>query len=448
MNPVQILEDFLGRFCLSDRPLLLALSGGSDSLCLFYALLEYQKCHPIAFHIAHINHGWRVESSQEAIALERLANHYGIPFHGIRLDLSPIKGNLENISRQARYQFFSQLCAQFGFQAVLLGHHRDDQVETVLKRVLEGAHWSHCGGLKPSSTIYGICVLRPFLKLTKKQIRVWLQQQDKEPFEDATNFNVRFLRARMRKRILPYLSREFGKEVEQPLIILSEETQELADYFDEKIKPFIENVIKGPLGVYLDLANDRPCNGLEIKYLIRKFLEKEKLNLSRAAIDSLTQGIMEKAANRPMNIKGQTIWVDRQRLFIPSFSKELFSEPILLTRGCVFIPNWIIEVKEGVELLPPTSWREGWLGVFKAALPREDGYYLSLPDSSASYQLGKTSISKWWNQHKIPAFLRSVIPVIWHGKTIYHEFLTGRSKMGKSNTNLLEVTLKYQHKEL
>src|SRR6476620_6970567 len=137
-----IVLSFLKRYGDLNRPMLLALSGGPDSLSLLHLLLNCQKKLQFTFGIAHIDHRWRSESKEEAESLRQLAETHQISFHLKVLDPSSFQGNLEENCRQKRLEFFRQLCHEYRYQAVLLGHHANDQAETVLKRLLEGSGWN------------------------------------------------------------------------------------------------------------------------------------------------------------------------------------------------------------------------------------------------------------------------------------------------------------------
>ena len=104
-------------------PFILGLSGGADSLSLFYALLACK----IPFIIAHIDHGWREQSENEAKQLSQLAIAHNIPFYLKKLDPRQIQGNLESGCRKERYLFFKELCKETGAQGVILGHHANVQ---------------------------------------------------------------------------------------------------------------------------------------------------------------------------------------------------------------------------------------------------------------------------------------------------------------------------------
>ena len=107
---------------------LLALSGGSDSMYLFHQLLDGKY----DFAVAHVDHGWRETSKEEALWLKEYCEARGITFYGHKLDR--VLG--EDEARRARLAFFRSI---EGFDAVLMAHHADDQVETILKRLFEGS---------------------------------------------------------------------------------------------------------------------------------------------------------------------------------------------------------------------------------------------------------------------------------------------------------------------
>ncbi len=429
MDLIQVIDHFLKQYCPSNQPLLLGLSGGADSLCLFHCLLACHQKYPFSFHVAHVDHGWRLESQAEVLELEKMAAFYGIPFHHKKLNPHTLTGNLEAACRVERYSFFKELCNIYAFQGVLVGHQADDQAETVLKRLLEGTHWSKLGALTPEVFIYGIRLLRPLLSISKKDIYLWLAKHHFTPFEDRTNRDSRFLRARMRQTLIPLLNQEFGKQVQQSLIHIGEEAQELRKYFDDRVAPLLSQIVRGPLGIYLDLQKSLPETELETKYLLRRLCEQEGFFLSRPLIELAVQLLRAGQANRTLTIGLKIIRIDRYRIFISnSYPLSPFDYSLLLP-GLLTIGNWRMEVKiiENPIQAPTMSWQDGWqAGEWRTILPMDD-YLWGPAISHASYRSKSHSISKWWTDHKVPAFLRSIFPVIWKGTTIYHEFLTGQS---------------------
>lgn len=294
MDPIFTIKSFVNSLKIQKPSLLLALSGGADSLCLFYSLLEYKKNDDFFLHVAHVDHGWREESSKEAELLEKLVQSYEIPFHKKVLDPSTLKGNLENACREARYQFFKEIADQFNFHGVLTAHHADDQSETVLKRLFEGSHWSRLSGLQPVIELNGLKVWRPFLNLPKKKLLQWLESRGYSHFEDKTNKDLKFLRSRMREKILPELRATFGKEIVPSLMNLAEDIADLDRYFQKKLVPLLETIHHEAGSEILHLGELPSLDLVEMKYLIRKWFDLSEVSFSRQQIQQIAECVIEK----------------------------------------------------------------------------------------------------------------------------------------------------------
>lgn len=410
----QSLYHFLDEHYDDRFPVLLGLSGGPDSLALFYLLEGYKHRKSLRFAVAHIDHGWRSESAEEAKTLEVLAENKIVPFHLKKLNLDNMSGNLEEACRHERLAFFTYLCKEHGYQAVILGHHADDLSETVLKRVLEGNSLPFLYGMSSISSYQGLTLWRPLLNCSKSDIKSWLQQEGYTPFEDRTNTDNKFLRGRFRTKIIPELSRDFGKEIGSSLCRIGAEAEELKAYLDTKLENYLKGIVQGPFGAYLDLSESSSSWDFEIKYLIRKTCEKEGIRISHHLIDEACQLLQNKKADCQLE---SYLYVDRGRFFVLKQNLVDFKYKIHLNLGDYFIGNWMINVSEVGEIDPTLSgWKEAWKGNLQVQVP-EGNYILSSGDSS---------LSKWWTNAKVPALMRWIFPVLWSDNGIFHEFLTTR----------------------
>jgi tRNA(Ile)-lysidine synthase len=284
-------KHFLGIHHLPGKPLLLGFSGGPDSLALLHLLLEYD----LDLHVAHIDHGWRPESGEEAKLLKQEVEGLKLPFHLKRLENVPMK---ENEAREARLCFFKEIYQKIDSQALVLGHHGDDQSETVLKRILEGASLSALRGILPVSTLEGMQVWRPLLAASKAEIRAWLKEKDLKSIEDRTNLDPSYLRGKMRTAILPELEDQFGKEVSGNLRRLGESARELSEYLSRKIEKYESLIIEDKEEKRVDLSGYYPLEPVEIKAFLKKFSEKNKVFLSHAALKSLYEILEEGTLHR------------------------------------------------------------------------------------------------------------------------------------------------------
>ena len=439
-----ILATFLNRHYIPNSPpLLLALSGGPDSLALLHLLYAYQIQYPtFAFGVAHVDHGWRPESGEEAVELQKMAKALGVPFHLKKLSPESMQGNLESACRQLRLEFFSELCRSKNYQAVLLAHHADDQSETVLKRLLEGASFPACSGILPVTQWNDLIIWRPLLGVTKDQIELWLVEQNLVAFQDQTNLDPKFLRGRFRTRIIPLLAQEFGKDIRGNLYALGAEAQEIREFFLSHLTPILDQIVQGPLGIFLDLSDVDPMlSPAELKFLIREICQLEQVHLSKQQIQLACDQLQIGGANCQIASHPKSVFVDRKRLFILRFHPDSDGK-LPLQLSSFDWGAWHVSVTESAFSKREVSdWKSVWKGHLQCVLPKGN-YQIGPASSQAPYRLA-SSLDKWWTKHKIPAFLRYLIPVIWSGEFVIHEYLTGE-QISLSSIDLNESCLVIQ----
>lgn len=293
-------------------PLLLALSGGSDSSALFHLFLRQG----FDFEVAHVNHCWREESTREAFELESLCDSNKIPFHLKELSAPQEKNNLEEKGREARLLFFREVCQRRGLKGVALAHHAADQAETVLKRIFEGAHLQNLQGLRIKKEWEGLTLFRPLLGVTKASIIEWLTENKLPYFEDPSNADPRFLRGRLRHSILPQLSEQFGKEVASNLNILGERAAELADFLDCQMAPYKK------YWTYTDERWSADFSALPFPHpflgraLLKEFFLKIRLSPSRLNLDVILEHLKRNSCHINLRIGAKTATIHRGFLAI------------------------------------------------------------------------------------------------------------------------------------
>lgn len=414
-------------------PILLGFSGGPDSLALLHLLLQ---CRPLKIGLAHVDHGWRQESHEEAEKIGKMAAEFGLPFHLKTLIAPSGKGNLEAQCREERLRFFAAICQAHGYHAVMLAHHADDLAETVLKRTFEGASLTCLEGLRPETVLCGIKIWRPLLPIFKSEIIDWLGKRGLEGFQDSTNSDPDFLRTRLRTDIMPLLSDAFGKEVKKGLCRFGTEAGELKEYLDERISPYLSHVVDGCYGPLLDLSTNCPAAPFEIKHLIRRFCEKGSLFLSRESLVHSVESVVRGSANQVFEAGDRTLYIDRRRLFVFAEIPKLTLERVPISKDMTFGP-WKVEVSSS-ESSSTSDWRSLWTGKGEVVLP-PGNYALAVANLRSPYPKS-LPLSKWWTDHKVPAILRHFVPVILQGNQIKHEFLTGKTSSSQVK-NALKISL-------
>ncbi|KAJ1958802.1 hypothetical protein EC988_000074 [Linderina pennispora] len=201
--------NLLQEYGLSDKQLLLAVSGGADSMALAYLVscaVGPQRCHAIT-----VDHGFRPESAGEANAVSKYMDRLRIRHHARKLswDQLPAVQQLEEVARSRRYLEISKVCAEFGIEAVLTGHHAGDQAETFLFRFLRQSGVCGLAGM-PTQAEFPHAVagassapvlVRPLLQFKKPELYEICKTQRVPWFEDASNKDTRFRRNQLRQVI-------------------------------------------------------------------------------------------------------------------------------------------------------------------------------------------------------------------------------------------------------
>jgi len=203
------------------------VSGGADSVALLLLLLELRQELGIVLSVAHLNHKLRGRASDaDEKFVAKLAAKHGLAFHVQSVDVAARakreKANLEDAARRARYEFFAKLVAQGKVDVVAVAHTADDQAETVLAHILRGTGLAGLGGIHPRTE----CVVRPLLGKRRAELRKYLRSKKQKWREDASNQDTARMRARIRKKLLPLLEREFQAGVVEHLASLAEFARE------------------------------------------------------------------------------------------------------------------------------------------------------------------------------------------------------------------------------
>lgn len=183
------------------QAILVAVSGGKDSMYLLEFLCRLQKEMNVQLAIAHINHKQRPESDQEETTLRQLAKELAIPMF-VRL----FEGDFsEKKARDFRYAFFEELMHTKGYQVLATAHHADDQSETVLMRLIRGSRLRHLSSIPLKQNFGPGVLIRPLLGFFKEDLKPTCY------FEDESNKSDRYFRNRVRNHYLPLLEKENPK---------------------------------------------------------------------------------------------------------------------------------------------------------------------------------------------------------------------------------------------
>lgn len=407
-HALSLVQTFLNKEWDGSSPLLLALSGGRDSLALLHVLASLK----LPLHVVHVDHGWREESAQEAKVVEQFAHQYGAHFHTTRLDPSGYKGNWEASARAERYRFFKEVAQKIGAQAVITAHHQRDQAETVLKMVLQGNPLPHIGGMEPVSQQGSLTLWRPWLELSHEAICSYAEQHKLPFLNDSTNDDPYFLRTRMRQELFPRLETFFHKKIESPLARLGQEAQEWEAYLERRVAPLWDKIIIRPYRAYL--AIPQGVERVELKYLLQKLVAEFGCPLPLPIIEQMVDLLLSGESNKSLKAGGLHLEIDRGRLFL--WKGEL--------------GPWEVTIQKGKPQEQKSALESIWAGERQIGLPEEPDT-IAVAEPHARDTRGKL-LKSLWSDAKVPAFLRTQIPVLTRNGRVIGEFLTDNSCTNKT----------------
>lgn len=267
--------------------LLVACSGGPDSVALTHALAGLRGELGLTLEVAAVDHGLRPEAAGELDLVARLARGLGLPFHPLRITVSTERPSLQAAARRARYRALLALAAERGGARVAVGHTMDDQAETVLARVLRGAGLDGLSGIAPRRADG---VVRPLLDCRRRDVEAHVARHGLEVVRDPSNRDPRFLRTRVRATLLPALAGEDPRVVEH-LAALADEAREVRAAARRRARALLEAHGPGDALETAPLLAEPPAVR---RQLLRRWVRaRAGRSLGRAhleAIDALLRG--------------------------------------------------------------------------------------------------------------------------------------------------------------
>ena len=257
-------KEFIKNNVLKNSTLVVACSGGPDSMCLLSLILKFRESLNLRIIIAHVNHQTRSECNSEEEFVRSYALKNNCIFKSIRLNEYQTKEFNEAEARRKRYNFFNEVIESSNANYLFTAHHGDDNMETILMRMTRGSNLNGYVGIKAVLRNDNYTILRPLLYVTKDDIINYNKDNKIDYVVDKTNDDEEHTRNRYRKRMLPFLKKENNK-VHLKYLQFSEELNDYNTFVDNYIikKGYIKNNI-----IYLDNIKN------ESTFIKRKCVEK------------------------------------------------------------------------------------------------------------------------------------------------------------------------------
>lgn len=295
----------------ADHHILLGLSGGVDSMVLFDLL--HQLPHDLRpnLSLAHVNHQLRPEADQDYEELQAYVGQLGFPLYLAtwQLDQHPLTG-IEAAGRDFRYQFFAELMEELGCDTLMTAHHKSDQAETVLMRLVRGGNWRGLQAIKDRQDFRSYQLIRPLLTFSKEDIYAYAKHKGIPYWEDATNAENDYSRNRYRNLILPLLKEE-NPAVEDHLADLALQVQDLSQTIHQLAAEKLADC-RQPSGLKRSayLSQDRSYRRPILQLFIKQELKGSGLGLGENLLDDLMVWI-EKGHSNSYKPLGQSYYMVR-----------------------------------------------------------------------------------------------------------------------------------------
>lgn len=286
--------------------ILVGLSGGADSVALTCALLELRERLSFRVVAAHLNHRIRGdEADRDEEFVREMCARLGIELIVERadgLDASTTTANLEERARDARREFLLRVADRVQADFVALGHHRDDQAETVLMRLMRGAG---AAGMAAMAERGPAKIIRPMLSLSRAEIREYLDARSIPFVEDSSNSSRDILRNRIRAELLPMLERDYAPGLGERLVELADEMCSLDHLVTAIAARELDAMRVG--GGALDMSGFAAVNRAVQAVAIRLFLSEQMGSLrriSRAHVEAIRELILEGGPSDSIDLPG------------------------------------------------------------------------------------------------------------------------------------------------
>lgn len=223
--------------------ILVAVSGGPDSICLLNILYNIKERLKIELYVAHVNHLIRKEAKSDAEFVKEFCDSKNIEFFYKECDVKE-KAQTEKISteeagRNARYEFFEEIANKYNINKIAIGHNKNDLAETLIMNILRGTGTQ---GLKAILNKNGKYI-RPLLDVDREKIEEYCEKNNLKPRIDLTNFENNYTRNKIRNIVIPYVKKEFNQNIVETLTRLSQIVTEEQDFINLEVEKAYKKIL-------------------------------------------------------------------------------------------------------------------------------------------------------------------------------------------------------------
>lgn len=394
----------------------LGLSGGVDSIVLFHLLVTKYKESYKELVVFHINHGLREPSYEEAEFVENFVKNYNVKFYKKELNMNELARDShtseEMLARKLRYEAFEEMSSLEGGVKLITAHHKNDQVENILMRLLSGRSMDYNLMIEEQTTIGELEVYRPLLSVLKAELEQYADENNLKYYVDSTNFDTDYTRNNIRHNIVPLL-KDVNAASFDNLINFSSYYQNVNTELRNKV---LENkadyvIFEAEGKVALNKEKLLKNTKEEIYFLLRDILANNFsiFDVKQRALFAIIEDLKSRNNNKSYDLKNNLkIISEYNSIYIHKIEKKCYNDRIELIIDEVDI-NKVYTFHQSNFLITTTN-NSSEVGFNKEDLP----LVVTTKRDGDRIQRGKVSkkLSRLFIDEKIPKELRDKLPVI------------------------------------
>lgn len=249
--------------------IVVAVSGGPDSMCLLHILLTLRKEYNLELNVAHVNHMIRENAILDEEYVKDFCEKNNLNFFVKKVDVHELSKKdrigTEEAGRKARYEFFNEVKEMTSSNKIAIAHNKNDKVETIFLNLIRGTGTYGLIGIEPKNGIY----IRPLLEIERENIERYCDEFNLNPRIDESNFENIYNRNKIRNVIIPYIKKEFNPNIVNTVSRLSDIVQDEEKYFNKIVENEYKKLVIEETNEYIKL-NRKEFNDLDL--IIRKKL--------------------------------------------------------------------------------------------------------------------------------------------------------------------------------
>ena len=398
----------------------IALSGGVDSIVLFHLLVTEYKDSYKQLVVFHINHGLREESYEEAGFVEKFVKDFDVKFYKEELNMSDLERDShtseEMLARELRYQAFNKMAKLEGVTKLLTAHHKNDQVENILMRLLTGRSIDHSLAICEEIEMAGLTIYRPLLNSLKAELEEYAKGKNLHYYVDATNFDTDYTRNNIRHNIVPLLN-DINSGSFDNLINFANYYQNINNNLKKAILSNKDNYIFSRDEDKISLVKDKflELNEEEMYFLLKDLITDELgvFDVKQKAIFDVVSSLKKNSGNKSYDLKNNLKIISQyETLYIHKIEKKCYNDKIeiIIDKIC---ENSVYEFYQN-KFIISTDAKDSEIGFNKSELP----LLVTIKKEGDRVRRGEINkkLSRIFIDEKVPKELRDTLPVIRNNK--------------------------------